>query len=50
VLAPSGESIADLMGSVYVRAPFAKMIAVPDKLIETPHTYPAAGLEHGRFG
>jgi hypothetical protein len=38
------------MGSVYVSARFAKLIAVPDKLIETPHSYPAAGLEHGRFG
>ena len=28
---------------IYVTARFAKMIAVPDKLIETPHTYAIEG-------
>jgi len=31
------------MIGVYPYGPFAKMIAVPDKLIETPHTYAAQG-------
>jgi hypothetical protein len=43
-LAPGSDSFPDLMKLIYASRRFAKMLAVPDKLIETPHTYAGGDL------
>jgi hypothetical protein len=43
VLPKPCELLATLMTLMYVKSAFAKMTGLPDKLIETPHTYAVRG-------
>jgi len=43
VLPKPCELLATLMTLIYAKRAFAKMTGLPDKLIETPHTYACRG-------
>jgi len=43
VLPKPCEFLATLMALIYTKQAFAKMTGLPDKLIETPHTYACRG-------